>query len=251
MKQTLLFEFLIIFNALALGPATSAIPAEGPGILTTPDGASISSDEYFMPLSYEQLSGLIDSMEKVTKNGYLRTLTGRKVHWQGWVYRVSRSYNPFKSKYDGYSVYVDMRRKSGETDLVDPWEVELKIPEHGPLDARDFRENEQVSFSGTIELARFLVASKDVKVTLQDVVATAIPVTNPDAPEVQGKPYRILFATSVHSEPTTQSREISRLGSGNEVSVLGEHGDWLEIRSRHGLPSGFINKAAAEPLEDR
>jgi len=247
----------VLASAMTLSSAIFALGAEaltprGQGLPdTTGTTPSVLSDDDFMPLSYEQVAALIDSMERVSTKGYLRTLTGRKVRWQGWIYRVNRDYSPVNREYEGYSVYVDMRRDSGAAAQSDPWEVELKVPKGSPLNVHALGENQPVLFSGTIEIARFLATSEHVKITLQDVTASIVEVSGGEPHETRGTPYRVLFATPVRSEPTEDSREISRLGSGTEVSVIAVHGDWLELHRRYDLPPGFINKTAAEPVTSR
>jgi len=210
-----------------------------------------SSESNFLPLSYEQIMGVVESMNPVQAKAYIRTLTGRRVTWQGWVHRVYK-FRPFVGKeVRGYSVYMDMRGITGSLELSDPWEVELKIPENAPLDVRYLREDQSVIFSGTIEITRFVINSKHAKVTLRDITATPIDKGQPESPAAQGVAYRVLIPTSVYREPSEDSREILRLGTGTEVSVADVRGDWLRIHSRYGRPPGFIKKDTAAPVRSQ
>lgn len=197
------------------------------------------------PLSYEQIAAISHSMDPVQAKAYLRNLTGQRVRWQGRVYRVYQFSKLEKTGLKGRSVYIDMSRETASLDLPDPWEVELKIPQNAPIDFSNLDQNQPVLFTGTIELARFLMSSKHVKVTLKDVSATLVEQRQPESPAVSGVAYKILFPTSMFTEPREESREISRLGTGTQVYVVGTYGDWLKIRSKYGRPPGFIKKEAA------
>lgn len=54
--------------------------------------------------------------------------------------------------------------------------------------------------------------------------------------------YETLRPTSVHAGPSESSAVLSQIGSGTKVTVVGSVGDWLEVRSRHGNPPGFIRR---------
>jgi uncharacterized protein YgiM (DUF1202 family) len=47
-------------------------------------------------------------------------------------------------------------------------------------------------------------------------------------------------ATSVYQKPASSSRVMSQISKGTQITVIRSAGDWLEIRSKHGNPSGFI-----------
>jgi hypothetical protein len=52
--------------------------------------------------------------------------------------------------------------------------------------------------------------------------------------------YETMRATSVYEEPASSSRVMSQIAKGTQITVVRSAGDWLEIRSKHGNPSGFI-----------
>lgn len=62
-------------------------------------------------------------------------------------------------------------------------------------------------------------------------------------------PYQVLYPTRVYSEPREDSTVVARIPRGMKVNVVGARRDWLEVRSRHGNPPGFIKKDSAVPLE--
>jgi hypothetical protein len=57
--------------------------------------------------------------------------------------------------------------------------------------------------------------------------------------------YEIVRSTRVFSEPNESSRPVARVDAGTEISVVAARDEWLEVRSRHGRPPGFIRKDAA------
>ena len=52
--------------------------------------------------------------------------------------------------------------------------------------------------------------------------------------------YETMRATSVYQKPANSSRVMSQISKGTQITVIRSAGDWLEIRSKHGNPSGFI-----------
>jgi hypothetical protein len=69
----------------------------------------------------------------------------------------------------------------------------------------------------------------------------AIPARQP-AGVLRGVPYEVVRSTRVFSEPHEQSRALARVEAGMEIVVVGARNGWLEVRSRHGRPPGFIRK---------
>lgn len=60
--------------------------------------------------------------------------------------------------------------------------------------------------------------------------------------------YETTRPTSVYEEPAASSRVMSQIGKGTKVTVVRSAGDWLEIRSKHGNPSGYIRSDDAALL---
>jgi hypothetical protein len=52
--------------------------------------------------------------------------------------------------------------------------------------------------------------------------------------------YETVRATSVYEEPSGSSRVLSQIGRGTRVAVVRSVGEWLEVRSKHGNPPGYI-----------
>lgn len=64
------------------------------------------------------------------------------------------------------------------------------------------------------------------------------------APGLQGK-FKITRPTAVFSGPSEDSALITRIEPGIKINVVGSRGGWLEIRSNHGRPPGFVRQEAA------
>jgi len=60
--------------------------------------------------------------------------------------------------------------------------------------------------------------------------------------------YETVRPTSVYEEPSGSARVIAQIGKGTEVTVTRSVGDWLEVRSKHGKPPGFIRSDDARLL---
>jgi hypothetical protein len=52
--------------------------------------------------------------------------------------------------------------------------------------------------------------------------------------------YETVRATRVFEEPTGSSRVLTQVTRGTQVTVVRGVGEWLEVRSKHGNPPGFI-----------
>jgi uncharacterized membrane-anchored protein YhcB (DUF1043 family) len=52
--------------------------------------------------------------------------------------------------------------------------------------------------------------------------------------------YETTKATAVHEAPSATSRAISQIGRGTRINVVSATGDWLEVRSKHGNPPGYV-----------
>jgi hypothetical protein len=57
--------------------------------------------------------------------------------------------------------------------------------------------------------------------------------------------YETLRTTLVFEEPSRSSRTVATIGPGTRVTVVGSRGEWLEVRSKHGKPPGFVRREDA------
>ena len=52
--------------------------------------------------------------------------------------------------------------------------------------------------------------------------------------------YETVRATTVYEEPIGSARVLTQIAKGTQVTVVRSVGEWLEVRSKHGNPPGFI-----------
>jgi hypothetical protein len=67
------------------------------------------------------------------------------------------------------------------------------------------------------------------------------------APRIRGA-FQTVRPTQVFSEPSENSELLANISKGTKVNVVDSKGGWLEIRSKHGRPPGFIRKEATERI---
>ncbi len=84
-------------------------------------------------------------------------------------------------------------------------------------------------------------------------VATAAPSTKPAAtpmakPALAASLYQIRYTTAIRKEPNFSSPGVARFTSGTKVTVIGERGDWVEVRYVEGGPSGYLRKEFLTPV---
>jgi chromosome segregation ATPase len=65
---------------------------------------------------------------------------------------------------------------------------------------------------------------------------------------VQGT-YKITRSTQIYSEPSDTSRLIANIKPGIKINVVDSRNGWLEIRSKHGRPPGFVRQTAAVRID--
>jgi hypothetical protein len=52
--------------------------------------------------------------------------------------------------------------------------------------------------------------------------------------------YETTRATSVYAEPSSSARVVSQIRGGTRINVASAAGGWLEVRSKHGNPPGYV-----------
>jgi chromosome segregation ATPase len=65
---------------------------------------------------------------------------------------------------------------------------------------------------------------------------------------VQGT-YKITHSTQIYSEPSDTSRLIANIKPGIKINVVDSRNGWLEIRSKHGRPPGFVRQTEAVRID--
>jgi hypothetical protein len=66
------------------------------------------------------------------------------------------------------------------------------------------------------------------------------PSAAPSRRTAEAGTYETLRQTTVYEEPTNSARPVAQIGKGTEVTVVRSVGDWVEVRSKHGKPPGYI-----------
>ena len=57
--------------------------------------------------------------------------------------------------------------------------------------------------------------------------------------------YQVVRTTSVFQQASMDSTKIASIPRGTKVNVVRSVGDWLEVRSKHGKPPGYIRREDA------
>ena len=66
------------------------------------------------------------------------------------------------------------------------------------------------------------------------------PLPHPGKPSTAWESYEIVQPTRVFSAPSEHSQLVANVEPGTQVNVVDSRNGWLEIRSKHGRPPGFI-----------
>jgi hypothetical protein len=57
---------------------------------------------------------------------------------------------------------------------------------------------------------------------------------------IQSGVYETTQATSVRDNPSSSARVVTQINRGTRINVVGSAGEWLEVRSKHGNPPGYV-----------
>ena len=63
------------------------------------------------------------------------------------------------------------------------------------------------------------------------------------------KIFQIKYPTSLRKDPNFSSNSLVTFTIGTKVTVINRSRDWLEVRSHHNGPSGYIRKEFAIPVD--
>ena len=63
--------------------------------------------------------------------------------------------------------------------------------------------------------------------------------------------YETTRETSVYENPSSASRVVSQISRGTRINVVSSSGDWLEVRSKHGNPPGYVRSDDARLIAER
>jgi SH3 domain-containing protein len=68
-------------------------------------------------------------------------------------------------------------------------------------------------------------------------------------PTAESGAYETTRATSVYEQPSSASRVVSQIGRGTRINVVSSAGgEWLQVRSKHGNPPGYVRSDDARPI---
>jgi len=74
------------------------------------------------------------------------------------------------------------------------------------------------------------------------------PAPLPPARRMEAGVYETVHQTSVYDNPSSQARVISQIRGGTHINVVSSACDWLEVRSKHGNPPGYVRSNDARPI---
>jgi uncharacterized protein YbaR (Trm112 family) len=57
---------------------------------------------------------------------------------------------------------------------------------------------------------------------------------------LEPRTYETVRSTPVYEGPASSARVVAQISKGTQITVIASGGGWLEIRSRHGKPPGFV-----------
>jgi Bacterial SH3 domain len=82
---------------------------------------------------------------------------------------------------------------------------------------------------------------------------TAAPLPAPAAARrtAESGVYETTQATSVYENPSSGARVITQIAKGTRINVVSSTGDWLEVRSKHGNPPGYVRSDDARLMAER
>jgi uncharacterized protein YgiM (DUF1202 family) len=70
--------------------------------------------------------------------------------------------------------------------------------------------------------------------------AATSPTRTRSTGNIEPRTYETVRSTPVYEEPANSARVVAQITKGTEITVVGSNAGWLEIRSKHGKPPGFI-----------
>lgn len=97
---------------------------------------------------------------------------------------------------------------------------------------------------GTPAIAQASPVDSRIAGTSEQATMTVLGRSSNASPKVW-ESYEIVQPTRVFSAPSEHSQLIANVEPGTQVNVVDSRNGWLEIRSKHGRPPGFIQKTAA------
>ncbi len=92
-------------------------------------------------------------------------------------------------------------------------------------------------------------STQQAKASAPTAPPTVIAKPAPAAMKVDGEEVRIKYATLLRKEPNFSAPVLATFTIGTRVTVIHRGRDWLEVKSHHSGPSGYIRKEFAIPVD--
>jgi len=90
------------------------------------------------------------------------------------------------------------------------------------------------------------INSRDTSLTIQVPLASAGSLRGRGG--VEPGTYESARAASVYEAPASSSKIVTQISKGTQLTVVRSVGDWVEIRSKHGNPPGYIRVDDVAPI---
>lgn len=165
------------------------------------------------------------------------------------------------------SAEVDARQLRAKDQMIQSQEAQLKqlrqeLNENSNQLAESKSKLEQSQKDLSATQRRLEVASRQAdrsnatrSVAVQRTASRA-PDTAPSSPApaatrrtAEPGVYETTRATPVYEDPSLTSRVISQIGRGTRINVVSSAtGGWLQVRSKHGNPPGYVRTDDARPI---
>ena len=133
----------------------------------------------------------------------------------------------------------------GSAAQLEEIKTKLSVQEKSPVAAQHKRKDSRREVQ---RLASRPAAAPLPPVRPREPTPSLPPATPAPAPRRAIEPgsYETVRSTSVHEEPLSSSRVVTRIGGGTQLTVVRGVGEWLEVRSKHGNPPGFVRAEDAK-----
>ncbi|MGH7855364.1 MAG: SH3 domain-containing protein [Candidatus Binatia bacterium] len=136
------------------------------------------------------------------------------------------------------SQLVEVRRNNqGSTQQIDEFKAKLDQSK------KDLATAQRKLTAANQEIARLsstrIASAPRAPARTADAPVNPSPASRPTS-RAEPRTYETVRSTPVHEEPANSSRVVAQITKGTQITVVGSGSGWLEIRSKHGKPPGFI-----------
>jgi hypothetical protein len=144
-----------------------------------------------------------------------------------------------RAKFEGSQKELISTRRKFEESQKETVSTRLKFEES----QKDLASTRRKLFEANREVDR--LASSRVASAPRPAARTPEPLppqpsAAPSRRTAEAGTYETLRQTTVYEEPTNSARPVAQISKGTEVTVVRFVGEWVEVRSKHGKPPGYI-----------